>query len=91
MNKSYLIVPLVLLAVFGVLYNGALKDMKAKAQTSNVEAYEYYLRGRQFMHQYRRPSIDLARQMFTKAIALDPTYARAHGGLADCHSIECCP
>ncbi len=30
MNKSYLIVPLVLLAVFGFFYNGALKDMKEK-------------------------------------------------------------
>jgi len=31
MNKSYLIVPIVLLAVFGFLYNGALKEMDAKA------------------------------------------------------------
>lgn len=31
MNKSYLIVPIVLLAVFAVLYNGALKEMKVKA------------------------------------------------------------
>ena len=38
MNKSYLIVPLVLLAVFGVLYNGALKDMKAKADSQQAVA-----------------------------------------------------
>ena len=30
MNKSYLIVPAVLLAVFGFFYNGALKEMHAK-------------------------------------------------------------
>ena len=31
MNKSYLIAPIVLLAVFGFLYNGALKEMQTKA------------------------------------------------------------
>ena len=31
MNKSYIIVPIVLLAVFGVLYKGARKDMQIKA------------------------------------------------------------
>jgi len=30
MNKSYLIVPAVLLAIFGFFYNGALKEMHAK-------------------------------------------------------------
>ncbi len=30
MNKSYLIVPVILLAIFGFTYNGALKDMRAK-------------------------------------------------------------
>lgn len=40
MNKSYLIVPIVLLAVFGFLYNGAVKDMQAKAdkQKAALEA-----------------------------------------------------
>ena len=31
MNKSYLIVPVILLAVFGFIYRGALKDMDTKA------------------------------------------------------------
>ena len=26
-------------------------------------------------------------QMFTRAIAIDPTYARAYAGLADCYSL----
>ena len=30
MNKSYIIVPVILLALFGFLYNGALKEMTAK-------------------------------------------------------------
>ncbi len=40
MNKSYVIVPLVLLAVFGFFYNGALKEMKEKedARIAKIEA-----------------------------------------------------
>ena len=58
-----------------------------KVATENVEAYDYYLRGRKFFHQHRRTSIEFARQMFTRAIEVDPNYARAHAGIADCCSI----
>jgi TolB-like protein/Flp pilus assembly protein TadD len=54
--------------------------------TANVEAYEVYLRGRQFFHQHRRRSHEFARQMFERAIELDPGYALAHCGVADCCS-----
>ena len=37
MNKSYIIVPVILLALFGFLYNGALKEMTAK-ETALAEA-----------------------------------------------------
>ncbi|HMA20616.1 MAG TPA: protein kinase, partial [Gemmatimonadaceae bacterium] len=54
--------------------------------TANVEAYEFYLRGRQFFHQHRRRGHEFARQMFERAIELDPGYALAHAGVADCCS-----
>jgi serine/threonine protein kinase/tetratricopeptide (TPR) repeat protein len=54
--------------------------------TANVEAYEAYLRGRQYFHQHRRKSHEFARQMFERAIELDPGYALAHAGIADCCS-----
>ncbi len=54
--------------------------------TANVEAYEFYLRGRQFFHQHRRRAHEFARQMFERAIELDPGYALAHAGVADCCS-----
>ncbi|HUQ19606.1 MAG TPA: protein kinase [Gemmatimonadaceae bacterium] len=63
------------------------KQAITKAPTENVEAYDYYLRGRQFFHQHRRTSIEFARQMFTRAIEIDPEYALAHSGIADCCSI----
>jgi adenylate cyclase len=53
-----------------------------QAPTDNVEAYTYYLRGRQYFHNSTRWFLNLARQMFGRAIELDPTFARAYAGLA---------
>jgi serine/threonine protein kinase/Tfp pilus assembly protein PilF len=65
-----------------ILTEGEKKQI-AKARTDNVQAYEYYLRGRQYFHQLRRKSLEYARQMFNKAIEIDPDYARAYAGVAD--------
>jgi adenylate cyclase len=58
----------------------------AKAPTADVQAYDYYLRGRQFFYQYRRKGFEFARQMFARAIVIDPSYAGAYAGVADCSS-----
>src|SRR5262249_45755217 len=63
------------------------KRVLGKAPTADVRAYDYYLRGRQFFHQLRRKGLEFALQMFERAIALDPGYARAYAGLADCCSL----
>jgi adenylate cyclase len=57
-----------------------------KTPTENVQAYEYYLRGRQSQHQFRRATFRYARRMFDRAIEIDPGFARAHAGIADCCS-----
>ena len=54
--------------------------------TDNVEAYTFYLRGRQFIERRSKAYYQLARQMFAKAVELDPLYARAYAGIADCDS-----
>jgi len=58
-----------------------------KPRTVNLQAYEFYLRGRQFFHQLRRKSLEHARQMFNRAIEIDPDYALAYAGVADCCSL----
>jgi serine/threonine protein kinase/Flp pilus assembly protein TadD len=55
-----------------------------KAATTDSNAYDYYLRGRRFFHQGRRQSLQFARQMFGKATEIDPQYALAYAGIADC-------
>jgi adenylate cyclase len=54
-----------------------------RAATKNLEAYEYYLRGRQFFHRKTRRALRVAEQMFRRALQADPEYAPAHAGLAD--------
>ena len=61
----------------------------AQAPTDNIEAYTYYLRGRQFLHRHSKSYYQLARRMFTKAVELDSEYARAYAGIADCDSFLC--
>jgi adenylate cyclase len=58
----------------------------AAEPTTNVEAYTYYLRGRQFSHSFTRHYLLMARRMFATAVALDPDYAQAYAGIADCES-----
>ena len=58
-----------------------------KVPTADVEAYDYYLRGRQYFHQFRNRSLLYARQMFSRAIEVDSDYALAHAGVADCCSV----
>jgi tetratricopeptide (TPR) repeat protein len=58
-----------------------------KIPTADVHAYDFYLRGQQYFHQLRRKSLEFARQMFARAIAVDPTFARAYAGVADCCSL----
>ena len=54
--------------------------------SSDVSAYEYYLRGRQFFKRFRKMDIEHARQMFRQAIKIDSEFALAWAGYADCHS-----
>ena len=54
--------------------------------TENIEAYTYCLRGRDFYRRYIKYYLQLGRRMFAKAVELDPLYARAYAGMADCDS-----
>ncbi|MBA2623211.1 MAG: adenylate/guanylate cyclase domain-containing protein, partial [Chthoniobacterales bacterium] len=56
------------------------KKSIGQTPTDNVEAYTYYLRGRQFLHRHSKSYYQLARRMFAKAVELDPLYARAYAG-----------
>ena len=52
----------------------------AHKPTENLEAYDYFLRGR--MHT-RRQNRELALEMFEHALSIDPNFALAHAGIGN--------
>ena len=54
-----------------------------KPSTANIEAYESYLRGRKLYHKWTRQNVKFARQMFARAVEIDPDFAAAWAGLAN--------
>jgi class 3 adenylate cyclase/TolB-like protein len=53
----------------------------ASKPPSNLEAYDLVLRGRDLSRRESRVALSQARQLFERAIELDPGYAPAHAGL----------
>ncbi len=62
------------------------RSSAGRQNTRHVQAYDFYLRGRSFFYQYSRKGVEFALEMFTRAAELDPEYARAYAGIADCHA-----
>ncbi len=59
----------------------------AALPTSNLEAYNAYLRGRFFWNRRTEESLIQAIALFEQAIAIDSGYALAYSGLADSYSL----
>ncbi len=69
-----------------VVLSSEMKRAIGRPRTEHIAAYEHYLRGRQYLHQFREKSLKFARRMFERAIEIDPRYMLAYAGLADCSS-----
>ena len=54
-----------------------------RKKPQDLRAYDYLLRGYAFYHQRTRAAYSMAREMFAKAVALDPYYAAAYVGLGE--------
>ncbi|MBI3797686.1 MAG: adenylate/guanylate cyclase domain-containing protein [Deltaproteobacteria bacterium] len=52
-----------------------------RAPTDNLEAYDYLLRGGEYWRRFTKEAHAQARQMFEKAVELDPQYAAAYASL----------
>jgi adenylate cyclase len=59
-----------------------------KNYTDNPEAYKLYRKGRFFWDQRTKDSYDSAESYYKRAIELDPDYALAYVGLADCYTFN---
>lgn len=65
-----------------VRLTSAEKGHLGRSATNNIAAYESFLRGREYYAQQTKEGNELARESYQHAIELDPTYARAYGGMA---------
>ncbi|HVO74662.1 MAG TPA: tetratricopeptide repeat protein [Ignavibacteriaceae bacterium] len=58
-----------------------------KRPTLNAEAYDYYLKARNFLSSRTRNNIDFAILLFQKAVELDSRFAAAYAGLGESYAI----
>ncbi|MGQ0540622.1 MAG: protein kinase domain-containing protein [Blastocatellia bacterium] len=59
------------------------QEALAAKPTENLQAYDLYLRGRNYARRVSRQDLQVALQMFENAVALDAEFALAHAGLAN--------
>ena len=52
-----------------------------QSTTHNVEALDYYLKGRELYHRTEQGHLEKSRQMFEEALRVDPKYSQAWAGL----------
>jgi tetratricopeptide (TPR) repeat protein len=60
-----------------------------RRSTSNPEAFDLYLRGREALYRLTKTNIEFAAQLFQQAIRLDGRYAQAYAGLAEADASRC--
>ncbi len=66
------------------LLHGEVERIESRAP-ENTSAYSAYLKGRALLASRTEDDLKGARKFFESAIALDPAYAAAYSGLADCY------
>ncbi len=62
------------------------EDAIRRVPTGDIDAYQLYLRGQQLFRQRTRHAYEVARRLFVQAVGLDPDFARAHAGIAECEA-----
>jgi serine/threonine protein kinase/tetratricopeptide (TPR) repeat protein len=58
-----------------------------KRDSTNAEAYQFYLRGRYFWNKRTSDGLKIAIGYFSQAIGKDPAYGPAYAGLADAYAV----
>lgn len=61
------------------------KEERPPGKTEGIDAYNHYLKGRFLWNKRTEQGFKAAIDHFGEAIRLDPNFARAYSGLADCH------
>ncbi len=75
------IIETIVSTIVGRVEDHARQRAKRKS-TQSLEAYDYVLRGDEELLEYTKERSAKAKELYFKAIELDPVYARAHAGIA---------
>jgi TolB-like protein/Tfp pilus assembly protein PilF len=67
--------------------SGEDQQRLVRRDTTNSEAYQFYLRGRFYWNKRTAEGMKKAIEQFQQAIEKDPSYALAYSGLADAYSV----
>lgn len=62
------------------------KQLLAKKPTDDLRAYDFYMRGREFLYLKGKKNTEKAILMFENAVAIDPGFASSYAGLAEAYS-----
>ncbi|HEU5239439.1 MAG TPA: tetratricopeptide repeat protein, partial [Pyrinomonadaceae bacterium] len=68
--------------------SGEEQRQLTKRDTSNPEAYSFYLKGRYYWNKRTAQNLGKAMEQFKQAADKDPNYALAYVGLADCYLLQ---
>lgn len=69
------------------LLKAAVSSGAIERPTDRIDAYTEYLKGRHFWNRRTKTGLLQALEHFKHAIQVDPNFARAHSGIADCYSV----
>jgi TolB-like protein/Flp pilus assembly protein TadD len=64
---------------------GEQQQRLTQRDTTNPEAYQFYLRGRYYWNKRTAENLKKAMEQFQQAVDKDPNYALAYVGLSDCY------
>jgi TolB-like protein len=64
------------------------REQIERAPTGNLEAYDYYLRGKEYGRRAGSENRRIAKESYLKAVELDPEFALAHAALSSIYSWE---
>jgi len=65
--------------------SGREERQLSRPSTDNTEAYQLYLKGRFYWNKRTGSSAQRAAEYFRQAVEIDPLYAKAYCGIADCY------
>jgi TolB-like protein/Tfp pilus assembly protein PilF len=69
------------------IHNGAAANL-VRTSTTDIAAYDDYLRGQYLAGQHTLAALDSAAEFYNRALLLDPDYAAAYAALAEVYMME---